>query len=391
MTPSELRGRLKAFARQQGSKLEGMFDQDALEARIAKSRLARSDAERASALEVHRKLQRDEDVSPNQMRLYEAIVVPTERPAIFVDDDSYVDAPEPWDGLNAAPEKANLEAAIRAVGRVEISGPTSVPYVGTASVVGPGLLMTNRHVAKVFARGDGLTARFKDGYGAAIDFKSERRSQSRSPLPVGRVRMVHPYWDMALLEIEGLAVPALTLNPVAPDDLARQTVVLIGYPAKDPRNPEDVQDRVFGGVYGVKRLQPGYCLGRKIFESEGRSIETLAHDSSTLGGSSGSAVIDPRSGNVVGLHFAGEYLVANYAVPAFALSRDGFVRDAGVRFAAGQAAIPNPWAALWAATRPREAVNGARPTELARAHTIRIPIEIALKIRVERARSDGEA
>ena len=41
----------------------------------------------------------------------------------------------------------------------------------------------------------------------------------------------------------------------------------------------------------------------------------MTHDSSTLGGNSGSALIDVATGRVVGLHFAGRYLEANYAVP----------------------------------------------------------------------------
>ena len=42
----------------------------------------------------------------------------------------------------------------------------------------------------------------------------------------------------------------------------------------------------------------------------------MEHDASTLGGNSGSAVIDLETGEAVGLHFAGSYLQANYAVPA---------------------------------------------------------------------------
>ena len=48
----------------------------------------------------------------------------------------------------------------------------------------------------------------------------------------------------------------------------------------------------------------------------------MTHDASTLGGNSGSAIIDVDSGEVVALHFAGEYLKANYAVPMYELARD---------------------------------------------------------------------
>ena len=56
----------------------------------------------------------------------------------------------------------------------------------------------------------------------------------------------------------------------------------------------------------------------------------MTHDCSTLGGNSGSAVIDVNSGDVVALHFAGEYLKQNYAVPMADLAEDSEVTDAGV-------------------------------------------------------------
>jgi V8-like Glu-specific endopeptidase len=42
----------------------------------------------------------------------------------------------------------------------------------------------------------------------------------------------------------------------------------------------------------------------------------LAHDCSTLGGNSGSPVIELASGRVAGLHFGGQFREANLAVPA---------------------------------------------------------------------------
>jgi endonuclease G len=42
----------------------------------------------------------------------------------------------------------------------------------------------------------------------------------------------------------------------------------------------------------------------------------LLHDCSTLGGNSGSVLIDLATGRAIGLHFAGRFLEANYAVPS---------------------------------------------------------------------------
>ena len=66
--------------------------------------------------------------------------------------------------------------------------------------------------------------------------------------------------------------------------------------------------QVFGDVYDKKRLAPGEIL--KVTDSE------IEHDCSTLGGNSGSAVVSLATGEALGLHFAGLYMEANYAVPA---------------------------------------------------------------------------
>jgi endonuclease G len=64
----------------------------------------------------------------------------------------------------------------------------------------------------------------------------------------------------------------------------------------------------------------------------GKSVDALAHDCSTLGGNSGSALLDIEAETVVGLHFGGEYLVANHAVPTAALAQDRRFADHGVIF-----------------------------------------------------------
>jgi hypothetical protein len=101
----------------------------------------------------------------------------------------------------------------------------------------------------------------------------------------------------------------------------------VGYPAADGRrNDPDEMQRIFAGVYNVKRLQPG----------EVRSVDgtRLVHDCSTLGGNSGSCVVDLETAEVVGLHFGGRYLQGNNAVPLWTLADDPLLRSAGVTIAA---------------------------------------------------------
>jgi hypothetical protein len=72
-------------------------------------------------------------------------------------------------------------------------------------------------------------------------------------------------------------------------------VAAIGYPMNDPRaTPPDWLDRVFGGIFEVKRLMPGLV--------DHAADNLYFHDCSTTGGASGSPLIDTSTGNVIGLH-----------------------------------------------------------------------------------------
>ena len=271
---------------------------------------------------------RHQDITPNEMFGLEAIVMKENRPVVFVRGNSYDDVGNPWSSLNAAQVKTRLSNLFPLIGRIELPNSTLLPYAGTGFVVGKGLVATNRHVAQIFAQGLGLTIRYRGG-DAAIDFKRQvdTPEDDRSDyLSVRGVEMIHPYWDMALLQVDGLRTDKmLRLSVLSPDQLVNRNIVAVGYPALDPRNDAALQDKIFGGVYYVKRLQPGVVRARAKVQSFENQVNAMTHDASTLGGNSGSAIIDVDSGEVVALHFAGEYLKANYAVPMFELARDSRV------------------------------------------------------------------
>lgn len=84
-------------------------------------------------------------------------------------------------------------------------------------------------------------------------------------------------------------------------------LTVVGYPAHDSRNDAADQQRIFDGVYNVKRLAPGQVLA--VVQQE-----LLHHDATTLGGNSGSMVVDLASGKAVGIHFGGLEGPRNYAV-----------------------------------------------------------------------------
>lgn len=122
--------------------------------------------------------------------------------------------------------------------------------------------------------------------------------------------------DFAILEIEPLKVP---LVPIQLSSMAtpkkNDMVLAIGYPASD--KPEDDADAfefakvllsIFKNKYSVKRASPGYITEPLVHN------KNLKHDCTTLGGSSGSVIIDLNTLQAVGIHYSGRYKVSNTAV-----------------------------------------------------------------------------
>lgn len=341
--PHSRQKRLKAYMEKLNP---GIYD-----TRIAGFESLESSDEQMTGLEIGLdKLAADEMLSSQEQYGFEAIVHKKFRPAVFVINDSFQQPPDPWTHFGQAEYRKKIESSLSCIGRIELPPGLGIAYGGTGFVVGDGLIMTNRHVAEIFARGLGTSAlRFKTGMSAAINF---RREVIPTPevidLTVSRIEMIHPYWDMALLKVEGLPNKnSLTLSSDDVQSMIGQEVAVIGYPAQDPRNDIELQNEIFGGVYNVKRMQPGKLESRRQILSFGNEVEAITHDASTLGGNSGSAVIDVQSGKVLALHFAGLYLDANFAVPAMELARDQRVVDSGVKFSSS-VDTANPWVARWA-------------------------------------------
>ncbi|MBJ6121862.1 DNA/RNA non-specific endonuclease [Sphingomonas mollis] len=337
------------------------------------------------------KLDRPEQMTPSEHFALEAIIIPDRRPAILIADDDYRVTHRDWLHLNDPAVRALITPAIPAIGRLELPDRHDIPYGGTAFLVGPGLLMTNRHVAELFVDGAGRGLSFRPGASAAMNFVEEAARQVPQRYRITSVVLIHPYWDMALLKVADVPFAPLTLSAADPEG-PEDEIVVIGYPAFNPRFSRAIQDQVFGGVYDVKRLQPGHRLPRRAVDSFGKSVNASTHDASTLGGNSGSAVVSVRTGQVVGLHFGGAYLDTNYAVPARDLALDAQLVDAGLSFA-----VPRPapsggaWDGWWqgvetpavvaAPVKPAVAAPAPVATSAGRATaSITIPLTITVSL-----------
>lgn len=257
----------------------------------------------------------------------EAIILLRGRPVLLVQQDSW-EAPlsteiAKWLGDPTAGDN-RLRPRLPSVGRIEIVGDEDQDYIGTGWMLDEDILITNRHVAEAFAiqRGHGFAfKRMPDGSTMQVrtDFKREhQRTESiqfgvRDVVYIAPAGDIHP--DMALLRLDrgGAKLPSpieLDDVPLSFDPNDPAILAVVGYPAEDPRNDAMVSRKIFDGIYRVKRLSPGRIMG---LTPNGHLLE---HDCTTLGGNSGSPVINLKSGRVCGLHFSGTYRSRNTAVTA---------------------------------------------------------------------------
>ncbi len=270
----------------------------------------------------------DAQLDPEEVVGTEAIILLVGRPAILVQEGKFFPPPEAWAKLEDSRDA--IQTALQSVGRIEVKGHPAMDWIGTGWLVAPDVVITNRHVAKEFSRQSGRNWVFEPGMKGRIDFHEEFGGGPAAEFGLTEVIGVHDDHDLALFRATrrsaGKALPPpLELAPTSSRPRKGREVYAVGYPASDSRrNDPDEMRRIFDNIYNVKRLQPG--------ELKRVSGSTFEHDCSTLGGNSGSAVIDLESNRVLGLHFSGRYLEANKAVALWKLSKDRLIKKAGIEF-----------------------------------------------------------
>jgi hypothetical protein len=261
------------------------------------------------------------------------------RPVLFVEDDS-VDVLAPaatsW-AASLSLIQDEVRIASQAVGRVNDPG-ALLGYQGTAWAVDEGVVVTNYHVLQAIStnpsRSDGeFGGALKPG--VTVDFGAEigggpanRAFPVRRVLGVGRAGAPeHDHPTVRGVNFDGLDLAVLELERVpgrhfpTPVEVARgddpathgglasrgRRVYVVGFPGNPASTRPDVFSELFAGVKGVKRLTPGVLTeGRGEVADDARRW-IIGHDASTLGGSSGSLIVDLEADGrkVLGLHFAG--------------------------------------------------------------------------------------
>jgi endonuclease G len=255
----------------------------------------------------------------DRRQLSEAIVLLKSRPVLFVKDGIFDSSDLPLLEQRLSPHRKGMAAPIKAVGRVELSDHDTYEWCGTGWRVDDDLIVTNRHVANIFAQRQGNVFRYRlNGVGrqvrARIDFKEEYKGMDSDEIGVAQIMWIADDTseapDMAVLRMlsdPGLP-PPLKLSSKAPQP--EQFVAVVGYPARDSRNDAGAMHEIFGDIYDVKRFAPGEVVAVP------KNEWYFTHDCSTLGGNSGSAVLDMENKAAAGLHFGGQFRKTNYAVKA---------------------------------------------------------------------------
>ena len=214
---------------------------------------------------------------------------------------------------------AQLQRAAGAVGRINVTDRPDVPYVGTGWLVEKDAIVTNRHVARgirpegprrfhvqerAAAQADQVCRSISSKKPAGLTNSRSRSSRSStSKTTTGRTSRCCAWASRG-----DRRSPRRSRSPRRRRTPTQQVAVM-GYPGRDSRAPDaQLVQSIFGDVFDKKRLAPGQLTEAKA--------DVLLHDCSTLGGNSGSVVLDLATGQAVGLHFAGRFLETNYAVPA---------------------------------------------------------------------------
>ncbi|MGV3518399.1 DNA/RNA non-specific endonuclease [Luteitalea sp.] len=292
----------------------------------------------------------------------EAVILAHGRPSMLVQRNriQLPESPELRRRIEAT--RLRYESRLASVGRVELSGHPRLQQAGTAWIVAENLVVTNAHVAAEFVARDQTHLVFRRAFGndpmsACVDLREEyvdAGTPEEFEIGVDQVLYLADLTDaqapdLALLRLapgQGVSLPPPIPFVEVPLDVGRD-IAVVGFPAEDPIGSGSVAvaRRLFGGIYGVKRFSPGKIGAMPA------GAWAFAHDATTLGGSSGSVVIDLETGGALGVHFAGALERTNYAV------RGRYVLDA---LAAATPMVTVP-------TMPTRPDSGVEPTPLAPA------------------------
>lgn len=241
------------------------------------------------------------------------------RPSLIIQDND-IDFDDPWNQSTVGSWQDDLEglrpgirSLVASVGMFLVNGGTTP--AGTGFVIADGLVLTNQHMLESLRQFPG---------DVVIDFAGEfeRNRQKRfrvngeafasSDVFNGQLVLPPSKLDVGILRIEGdEATPApMPILTDASSLLPGFESFVLGFPMTPQSGLSAAQTlATFGNQeFNVKRLSPGQIKeGPSTFQDGNQPSRVFTHDSSTLGGNSGSVVVEMFAGgrHAIGLHFGG--------------------------------------------------------------------------------------
>jgi Trypsin-like peptidase domain len=272
--------------------------------------------------------------SDEELTAFEAVVRTRGRPALRVENniEAIDDRKHPESGLWRTflnMHEARVLKAASATGAImarDRSSNEPAQVRGTAWLVGPDQVLTNRHVLfppsgmlLASRRSDEPTrARIRTNIEVVIDFAYDNGLSRKMIYEIEDIPFVAQEadpLDVAVLRVRAAAIDESPPVPLAisSDAAPPQYVYVLGHPGPVPKVPEDIM-AVFGSPDGRKRVSVG-----RVLEIVDATDGVLWHDASTVGGYSGGCVLEFGKTGVAALHYHGHPVHGNRAFKAAAL------------------------------------------------------------------------
>ncbi|WP_294537064.1 serine protease [uncultured Rhodoblastus sp.] len=265
------------------------------------------------------------------------------RPSLFIQEGFVdVDGADIGDwGMGLSRFEPQIRKVVASVGRIDI--PQQPWFEGTCFVVAEGLVLTNRHVLETIAapnEAGGWILKWPDQ--TTVNFSGEFESAHATKFRIVGVAFAGPdainrtvdftHLDIAILKVDpgsdpgNVFPPAVTFEKDSALPKRDRNLYVLGFPGQPyvwrlPGAPgpgsetAQVIADTFKSRFGYKRLAPGALVAGPGEVLNDAKKWILAHDASTLGGNSGSCVVDlgVDGFRILGLHFAGASRQQNWA------------------------------------------------------------------------------